>query len=150
MWAKQFGGTLNDRCYAIAVDASNNVYTTGVFEGTGDFDPGAGTFNLVSAGTEDIFVHKMGQIPVAINEFITPTNINVFPNPSTGKINLSFDNKQESINIKLSNSIGQLIFQKTSFNLDKITLDISEQSAGIYLLEIIGDNIFTRTKLIKN
>ncbi len=59
VWAKQMGGTMDDRGQSIALDASGNVYTTGYFNGTADFDPGAGTFNLTSAGSYDIFVHKM-------------------------------------------------------------------------------------------
>ena len=58
-WARQIGGTLNDEGYAVAVDASGNVYTTGYFNGTVDFDPGPGTANLTSNGAEDIFITKM-------------------------------------------------------------------------------------------
>jgi hypothetical protein len=59
VWAKSFGGTSNDVGYSIAVDSSGNVYTTGAFVGTADFDPGAGTSNLGSAGSEDVFVSKL-------------------------------------------------------------------------------------------
>jgi gliding motility-associated-like protein len=59
VWAKQLGGTGFDVSYSIATDASGNVLTTGYFEGTGDFDPGAGTFNLNSAGFVDIFISKL-------------------------------------------------------------------------------------------
>jgi hypothetical protein len=64
VWAKQLGGTGDyygdsDEGHGIAVDTSGNVYTTGFFVGTADFDPGAGTFDLTSAGGLDIFVSKL-------------------------------------------------------------------------------------------
>jgi len=59
IWAKKFGGTSGDVAYAIKVDSTGNVYTTGAFEGTVDFDPSDQTSNLTSAGVEDIFVSKL-------------------------------------------------------------------------------------------
>ena len=60
LWAKQFGSTGDfDRGYALAVDASGNCYTIGIFEYTVDFDPGAGASNLTSAGGDDIFISKL-------------------------------------------------------------------------------------------
>ena len=59
VWAKAMGGTGSEEGYGIAVDSSGNVYTTGPFEGTVDFDPGPDTFNLTSAGGTDIFVSKL-------------------------------------------------------------------------------------------
>jgi len=58
-WAKQFGGTSYEDGRAIVLDAADNIYTTGNFSGTVDFDPGAGTFTLTSLGAEDIFVSKL-------------------------------------------------------------------------------------------
>src|SRR5258706_6482447 len=59
-WAKQMGGT---GAYAAgsstAVDAAGNVYTSGVFSNTVDFDPGPGTYNLTSTGTYDMFISKL-------------------------------------------------------------------------------------------
>ena len=59
VWAKQMGGVSVDRAWGAAVDGSGNVYTTGGFNGTADFDPGSGAFNLTSAGSLDIFVSKL-------------------------------------------------------------------------------------------
>ncbi len=59
VWAKKIGGGGFDEGVGIAVDSSENVYTTGSFEETVDFDPGEGTFNLTSAGGRDIFVSKL-------------------------------------------------------------------------------------------
>ena len=58
-WARAFGSIHTDFGFGIAVDASGNVYTTGFFSGTIDFDPGAGVFNLISNGFEDVFISKL-------------------------------------------------------------------------------------------
>lgn len=59
VWAKRMGGTTSDVSFAINLDASANVYTTGHFSGTADFDPGAGTFNLTASGLVDIYISKL-------------------------------------------------------------------------------------------
>ncbi len=59
VWAKSLGSTANDEAQSISVDSRGNVYTIGFFEGTVDFDPGAGTHLLSSAGEKDIFIIKL-------------------------------------------------------------------------------------------
>ncbi len=59
LWAKSFSGAGTDEGFSITVDASGNIYTTGYFYNTVDFDPGTGTCNLSSAGWSDIYVQKM-------------------------------------------------------------------------------------------
>ncbi|MEN7548789.1 SBBP repeat-containing protein [Rapidithrix thailandica] len=61
VWAKSMGGSRDDKGSSIAVDPEGNIYTTGYFEGTVDFDPGPGSSNLTSNGSEDIFVQKLSQ-----------------------------------------------------------------------------------------
>jgi hypothetical protein len=59
IWAKQMGGSSTDIGYGIAVDLSGNVYTTGTFFFTGDFDPGPGTFSLTANSYFEVFVSKL-------------------------------------------------------------------------------------------
>jgi len=42
----------------MAVDPAGNVYLTGIFTGSVDFDPGAGVGTLTSLGSEDVFIAK--------------------------------------------------------------------------------------------
>jgi gliding motility-associated-like protein len=58
-WARALGGTLAETPTGIATDASGNVYTTGYFNGTTDFNPGAATYNLTPVGGDDIFISKV-------------------------------------------------------------------------------------------
>jgi hypothetical protein len=58
-YTKTMGGTDHDLGQSVAVDSSGNVYITGSFRGTVDFDPGTGTDNHTSAGEEDIFLTRI-------------------------------------------------------------------------------------------
>lgn len=64
IWAKNVGGSSTqsntDEPGDIALDQNGNVYVTGKYRGTGDFDPGSGTFNLTpSDNAGDIFILKL-------------------------------------------------------------------------------------------
>jgi inorganic pyrophosphatase len=59
-WAARIGGTSGDFGFGVAVDGSGNVHVTGYFSGTVDFDPDpADTFELTSAGSDDVFVVRL-------------------------------------------------------------------------------------------
>ncbi|MGJ8660619.1 MAG: SBBP repeat-containing protein [Bacteroidota bacterium] len=91
LWAKSFGGIATDIGNSITVDASENVYTTGYFQGTVDFDPGGGTTNFTSAGQKDVFVHKINQcsqttgtdVQTACNTFVWIDGNNYTSNNNT-------------------------------------------------------------------
>ena len=58
LWAKRIGGTGFDYASSAGLDGNKNILITGFFSGTVDFNPGAGTANLVSAGNYEIFIAK--------------------------------------------------------------------------------------------
>lgn len=68
VWAGNMGGATIDDCYSISLDSFENVYTTGLFQNTADFNPGPGVFNLNSAGAYEIFVSKLGPCVSAPNQ----------------------------------------------------------------------------------
>lgn len=61
-WAFRIGGASSSNLYcvgnAIVPDNSGNFYITGGFEGSADFNPGTGTYNLAANGTEDAFLGR--------------------------------------------------------------------------------------------
>ncbi len=59
VWAKEFAGTNFTRGSSIIIDVFGNVYTTGLFGSTTDFDPGPGHCILTSEGYQDIFISKL-------------------------------------------------------------------------------------------
>lgn len=59
LWAKQFSGSDDLIMRAMDVDMVGNIYTTGYFLGTTDFNPGAATYNFNVVGPVDAFVSKL-------------------------------------------------------------------------------------------
>ncbi len=57
-WARTWGGSYRDKGYAVATDGSGNVYVTGWFEGTVDFDPDGDGDPHTSNGIYDVFLSK--------------------------------------------------------------------------------------------
>ena len=148
VWAKSFGGNSIDAGNAITVDASGNVYTTGHFAGTVDFDPGVGTANLTSAGNYDVFVQKLSQGVSGILDIGAGIQIRAFPNPSKGLVQLFFEKAFNNVEITLTDFQGKVVFTKQLDVTTNEKMEI-EGSAGIYFLNVKtpqGQNVL---KLIK-
>lgn len=62
IWNKQIGGTGFDAGHIICTDNSNNVWITGGFQNTVDFDPGANITSKTSNGQLDMFFLKLDNL----------------------------------------------------------------------------------------
>lgn len=62
-WAKSMGGTsFDDQAWEVVTDASGNVYCTGQYSGTNNFDPGVSDFTATSNGGIDTYVIKFDPV----------------------------------------------------------------------------------------
>jgi gliding motility-associated-like protein len=61
IWTKSYGGTNDVWAKSIATDINNNIYITGHFQGTIDFDPGPGVYNLSPSGFSDAYFMKLNE-----------------------------------------------------------------------------------------
>jgi len=77
--------------------------------------------------------------------------IDVYPNPSSDKINIEFDIRRVSeVNIKLHNLLGQTVLSKSktfSSGQRKFQIDVSDLETGIYILEL-SDGISASTQKV--
>ena len=78
----------------------------------------------------------------------------IYPNPTTGVINLEFNlTSEEDVTIKVMNAVGEVIeiTEQTRLTQDKVTLDITGYASGIYFVETsVGtEKVVSRIQLSK-
>jgi hypothetical protein len=61
-WVNRIGSGGSDEVRKVSLDAVGNVYITGKFTGTTDFDPSANVNSLTSLGSSDIFIAKYNSV----------------------------------------------------------------------------------------
>jgi hypothetical protein len=77
-------------------------------------------------------------------------DLKLFPNPNNGKFVLYSENGFNNANIKLYNALGNLVFEKLNYSGFNYSIDMSNEIAGIYFIEVIQNNLISKLKLIKN
>ena len=135
IWAKSVGGPTEEQSTTIVADNSGNIYVSGYFYGTADFDPGVGTFNLIGLDTNNMFILKLSNSTVSIIENSLFSNVAIFPNPTKNLVNINLG-KLKDVSIKLIDVSGQLIYHQTHINtsVHRFKLNVT---TGLYFIEII-------------
>lgn len=134
---------------AIDLDNNQNVYVSGRFTGTLDFDSGPGFFELtVPNGSNSQFIMKtkIDDVTLASNEFSSSNNsFVIYPNPNSGTFNIDFSDRTHlPIQIKIYNSIGEELFQD-EFTIYNNLLKLDYPS-GLYFVKV--NNLQTKRVII--
>lgn len=77
VWVKAFGDSGDDEGYGLTVDNNNNVFSTGYFRNTVDFNTDLGTYTLAALGSDDAYLHKVGICNTPISPLNTTSNLNL-------------------------------------------------------------------------
>lgn len=88
----------------------------------------------------------------AINRIASLASLNIFPNPAVNRFQIQATfNQIEDIQVRLHNLTGQLMYSSfTSGSVLTENIDVNDLPAGIYLLELIGqDGILTEKVVIR-
>jgi len=59
VWIKNFGGPNQEYGMAIDLDSEGNIYSTGFFQTTANFDTGSGNTSFTTTGNRDIYISKL-------------------------------------------------------------------------------------------
>lgn len=145
IWARTFGGTERDTGLDLDIDHSGSIYTTGYFTGTVDFDSGSGTENHTSVGGWDIFVQKLSQPPLNLDEIDT-FDLTLYPNPVQNILNISMN--QPITSIAIIGMDGRL-YHKQNLNSKIIQINLNNLPKGVYVVRIQSGKTIQQKKFVK-
>lgn len=141
-WVTSIGDQYSEYAHSVFVDQNNNVYVSGFFTSPSlSFDSTILLNNAISS----LFVAKLSNGPIGINNFEEISSIKVFPNPSSDVITIKTPHRTE---LEISNIGGQVIKRFTT-SQKSTSIDISNFKNGIYLIKAEFSNRTTFLKFIK-
>lgn len=135
-WANNYGSTNYDQAEDLCLDKVGNVYVTGQFYDSLDFDLSPSVFNLYSKGQQDPFILKIGSGTSHIKS-VQQSNpsITLYPNPSNGAFFMEVDEALENAQIAIFNAQGILVYQNTIFQKKQL-ITLPKQDPGLYFLKV--------------
>ncbi len=75
---------------------------------------------------------------------------NIYPNPTSGRINIVISDQNEKHNIRITNQLGQLVYSNDEITEREFTIDVPGLP-GIYIIEVRKDDeIIGRERIVKN
>jgi hypothetical protein len=135
VWAKRMGGTGSEAATSIALDSYGNIYTTGLFNGNVDFDPGLGNYNLSSPIGEDIFISKLD----VLGNFVWAKQIGSSLNNSEIGISIAIDDSNYVYSTGLFRGTADFDPGPGVFNLTAVPNALSYPDAFISKLDASGN-----------
>lgn len=148
LFANAIGGPENDRSHALNISTSNQISFTGFYEKTADLGLGGGTNGFTSKGLRDIFVISLSQSLTGILQHDFGNIFSVYPNPSNGAVQLSFEQPLPNADITLTDLQGRVVLTQRLDGVSNETIAI-EGPPGIYFLHVQTPKGQSVVKLVK-
>jgi hypothetical protein len=128
-WVVTFQHTLNawQTGSAIEIDQVGNIFLTGGFLHTIDFDPGPDSL-IYTTNLPAAFILKL--VPdsyIGIESRVTSKNIGVYPNPSSGLVNIEFQKPMSGF-VEIKSYQGQLLETITLENASILSTNLNGTS----------------------
>jgi hypothetical protein len=132
----------------IALTVNGNLYTTGSFIGTVDFDPSNAVFNLTTpsnTGYPDLYFRKFSSV-LSVDEFAnTDPDMEIFPSPFEEGFSLSSGEKGQ---MELYDVSGRVIYS-SEISEGNNTVKPGPLAAGSYFVRVITPHFVSEKKTQK-
>ncbi|OWP85097.1 hypothetical protein BWK59_01990 [Flavobacterium davisii] len=120
------------------------------------YSASSGASNIGVAGIKDNPTSLQTDLPPNIalsnEDFISNNLVNVYPNPSNGLINISFDRTPNHFTLKINDINGRIVYTEeiTNNTRDIQTINLDSLQKGFYILSLKSSTInFTQKILLE-
>lgn len=147
------GASITINTTTVTTDASGHAVFTNILPNTYSYSVTANSYNNASGtvsvtnadATKTVTMISTG---IGNNEI---SSIRVYPNPTSGNINLTIPLEVEKdVTVRVVNLIGTVMNEVRVCNTDKVALDLSSYSNGIYFIQINGLGNVQTIRVVKN
>ena len=145
-----------------AINLPAGTPALGTYSGTGvvgtTFDPntaGVGAHYVMYSFTDSNTCTNMDSTMivviscVGIDENGALAGVNIYPNPTNNILNITLGNITSDVNLTLTSVEGKVVYQENNVSDNKVSVDISNNSKGIYFLKVETNNQYKVYKVIK-
>ncbi|HLP14508.1 MAG TPA: T9SS type A sorting domain-containing protein [Flavobacteriales bacterium] len=149
VWAQAVTGGTGTRIHTIELGPSSDIYLTGYFTDTCDFDKDAPLVSPVIFGNCDIFSSRYSNSLTGIASTEMENYINIYPNPVSNELIVEIKDKRIATHlVRIYDVLGNIINTYT-FDVPFIRIDVSQYNNGSYLLTVDESSQFYSTLFIK-
>lgn len=143
-WAKKFGGWNHDHGHHILPTADGGYIATG-------------HFNREESQMEDTYLLKLDAMgdwveSTGIDKEFLASSFKIYPNPTTGMLELSLDvNLRSILEISIVNYTGKVVYTYSSETINGYfskKIDMKSFTKGIYLIRVFDGRVSKTTKVI--
>jgi len=147
LWEQSVGGKGNDFGQSCVIDSKGNIIVAGGFSRS-TFDIGSTT--LTNTGDYDMMVFKLNDNPLAVdNDFNElQDEYTLSPNPTSGIFTVR-DVPENLVHVSVLNILGESVLELDSPNPVQISMDLSSQPSGVYLVRFISEHSTSVKQILK-
>lgn len=145
-----------------AINLPVGTPASGTYSGNGvvgtTFDPntaGVGVHYVVYSFTDSNSCTNMDSTMIVVESCVgidengTLSGVNIYPNPTSNNLTIELGVLSTEVNLTLTSVEGKIVYQENNVSDNKVSVDMSSNSKGIYFLRVEANNQYKVYKVVK-